>query len=70
MTIGISIGTFIGDYLGKFIMNNNISKIGDDMSAVQVYRMHHHPGFEIWIGTIILFVLIGVLANIFLKRND
>lgn len=69
MTIGISVGTFIGNYLGEFIMNNNISKIVDDMSAEQLYRMHHHPGFEIWIGTIVLFVLIGVIVHIFYKKK-
>lgn len=69
MTMGISIGTFIGNYLGKFIKNKNISKIIDDMSAGQVYRMHHHPGFEIWIGIIIMSIIIGVIFNI-IKKNE
>ena len=69
MALGIFVGSFLGNYMGGFIRANNIKKIVEGMTAEQVYRMHHHPGFEIWIGTIIFFILIGTILNVFIKRN-
>lgn len=69
MTLGIFVGSFLGNYLGGFIRANNIKKIIDGMTGEEVYRMQHHPGFEIWIGTIVFFLLIGIILNLFIKRN-
>lgn len=69
MTIGISSGIFIGNYLGGSIKRFNEENIIESMRPEEVYRLRHHPGFEIWIGIIILSILIGiVLQNVIEKK--
>lgn len=77
MAAGIVVGVCIGNYFGELLMDSNVRKIVKGMSEKDVYRLHHHPGFEIWIGTIFLLVLIGIIVQIasqhkplwFIKRN-
>ena len=64
MAAGIVIGVFVGNYVGKLFMVFNESKIVESMSAEDIYKLHHHPGFEIWIGTILLLILIGIIVQI------
>ncbi|MDO5726051.1 MAG: hypothetical protein Q4P29_07140 [Tissierellia bacterium] len=59
-------GIIIGQFLGDFIRNQNISKITSDMNAEQIYRMHKHPGFQIWIIVMIISIVISL---IFKKRK-
>ena len=69
MTIGITSGIFIGNYLGGSIKRFNEENIIESMRPEEVYRLRHHPGFEIWIGIIILSILIGiVLQNVIEKK--
>ena len=63
MSAGIAIGVFIGNYIGNMIVAFNQGKIVEDMNTEDIYRLHHHPGFEIWIGTIFLLVLIGIIVQ-------
>ena len=58
--LGSICGLFLGNYLGEFIRQRNIAKITADMGAEQIHRLHHHPGVEIWLGTLMVFVIIGV----------
>ena len=70
MTIGIAIGIFVGNYLGALIKRYNESKIAEGMKAEEVYRLKHHPGFEIWIGIILLSIVIGIIMQIiYTKKN-
>jgi hypothetical protein len=69
MTIGIAIGIFMGNYLGAWINRYNESKIVEGMTAEEVYRLRHHPGFEIWIGVILLFIVIGFFLQIILTKK-
>lgn len=69
MTIGITTGIFVGNYLGALIKSYNESKILDGMKAEEIYRLRHHPGFEIWIGIIILFIVIGAIMQIAVKKK-
>lgn len=69
MTMGISSGIFIGNYLGALIKSYNESKILDGMKAEEIYRLRHHPGFEIWIGIIILFIVIGAIMQVSVKKK-
>lgn len=66
--LGIVLGLFTGNFLGNIIMNYNISKIVQSMSAEQVSRLHHHPGFEIWMSLIVLSFVIGVIINCVTKK--
>ncbi|WMM26244.1 hypothetical protein RBU61_06090 [Tissierella sp. MB52-C2] len=69
MTIGITTGIFVGNYLGALIKSYNESKILDGMKAEEIYGLRHHPGFEIWISIIILFIVIGVIMQITVKKK-
>lgn len=69
MTIGITTGIFIGNYLGALIKSFNESKIIESMTAEEVYRLRHHFGFEIWIGVIILSIIIGIMVQISEKKK-
>lgn len=69
MAIGITNGIFIGNYLGALIKNYNESKIFNDMNVGEIYRLGHHPGFGIWIGTILLFIVIGAIMQIVVKKK-
>ena len=64
MVAGIVIGVFIGNYIGNMIVAFNQGKIVEDMNAEDIYRLHHHPGFEIWIGVILLFISIGIIVQL------
>ena len=63
MTTGIVVGIFIGNYLGKLIKVINEAKIIEGMKAEVVYRLHHNPGFEIWIIIILLSIVIGIVVQ-------
>jgi len=69
MTIGITTGIFAGNYLGGLIKGYNESKIVEGMRAEEIYRLRHHPGFEIWIGIILLFIVIGIIVQITVTKK-
>ncbi len=70
MTIGITTGIFVGNYLGALIKGYNEQKIIDSMKMEEIYRLRHHPGFEIWIGIILLFIVIGAIIQIAIKKKS
>lgn len=69
MTAGIVIGIFIGNFLGRSIKELNKGKIVEGMKAEEVYKLQHHPGFEIWIGVILLSIVIGIVMHIITKKS-
>jgi hypothetical protein len=66
---GIAVGIFIGNFLGRSIMIFNEGKIIKGMKTEDVHRLHHHPGFEIWIGVILLFISIGIIVQLILAKK-
>ncbi|WIV12717.1 hypothetical protein [Proteiniborus sp. MB09-C3] len=68
MTTGIVVGIFVGNYLGRLIKGFNEGKIVEGMKAEEVYRLRHHPGFEIWIGVILLSIVIGIVMQMIGKH--
>lgn len=70
MSTGISVGIFVGNFLGRAMKRLNERKIVEGMKAEEIYRLQHHPGFEIWIGTILLFIVIGIaMQNAVTKKS-
>lgn len=70
MMIGITIGIFVGNFLGYSIKVSNEQLIIEGMEAEIVYRLQHHPGFEIWIGTILLAIIIGTIIQFYLSKKQ
>lgn len=68
MMIGITIGIFVGNFLGHSIKVSNELIIIEGMEAEMVYRLQHHPGFEIWIGTILFTIVVGIFVHFFTKE--
>lgn len=64
MTVGIAVGIFIGNFLGGAIKGFNALKIVEGMKAEEVYRLQHHPGFEIWIAVILFSIVVGIVMQI------
>lgn len=69
MTTGIVVGIFAGNYIGKLIKGINAEKIVQGMKPEEVYRLRHNPGFEIWIGMILLFIIIGIMIEIIAAKK-
>jgi hypothetical protein len=69
MTAGIIIGIFLGNYLGRFIKGVNVSKIVEGMNAEDRYRLRHNPGFELWLGVILIFVITGIIVQIISSKK-
>ena len=69
MSGGIVFGVFIGNYLGKWIMLDNIEKINQSMDAQEVAMLNQNPGFIIWLVVILISIGIGTINQIIIKRK-
>jgi len=63
LTVGNLIGIIAGQLSGDYIKNENIKKITETMEAHEVYRLHTHYGFYIWVLTLVIFLVIGVVVQ-------
>ncbi|MDF2511567.1 MAG: hypothetical protein K0S04_1433 [Herbinix sp.] len=69
MTAGITLGIFIGSFLGNVIKISNESKIIEGMTGEEIYRLRHHPGFEIWMGIILLSIVVGFIVQLIVTKK-
>ena len=53
----------LGQVIGDRIRAYNISTITPDMDAGKTAMLHGHPGFEIWLMTLVLTVAIFLIAG-------
>lgn len=63
MTIGISVGIFAANYLGKILRIHNMNKIVEGMQAEEVARLYRNYGFSIWIAIIVVFLILGIIMQ-------
>lgn len=63
ITIGNFAGVVLGQYMGEWLRQQNISKIVPAMDPQTVYQLQHHPGVEIWLLTIGVFSLLSLLLG-------
>lgn len=68
--LGISGGIFLGNFLGNTISEQNILKITDGMSAEQIYHLNHHPGFEIWMLSVGISLILGLILQVIVSRKS
>lgn len=61
VALGNLTGILAGQFLGDWLRAQSIQKITPDMNAETVYHMYHHPGVEIWLAVVALFILASVL---------
>ena len=69
MSTGIVIGLFIGNYLGDLIIKLNMAKVVGGMTNQEMARLHHDPGFSIWIVIILLSIIIGVIVQTIISKR-
>lgn len=68
ITIGNVVGTIVGEFLGNFIIKQNLSHITSETSEDEIYLMTHtHQGWFIWIVTVLMFFVAGVILSIILN---
>lgn len=70
VALGNLAGILTGQFLGDWLRAQSIQKITPDMNAETVYRMYHHPGVEIWLAVVALFVLASALLHLARKRSQ
>ena len=68
VTAGNIIGVVIGQFLGDLIRTENIKKITDTMNPQQIYELHNHPGVPLWLLVIVLFLILGLITDLFFNK--
>ena len=68
VTAGNIIGVVIGQFLGDLIRTENIKKITDTMNPQQIYELHNHPGVPLWLLVIVLFLVLGLITDLFFNK--
>ena len=58
----------IGQFLGDLIQTENIKKITDTMNPQQIYELHNHPGVSLWLLVIVLFLILGLITDLFFNK--
>lgn len=70
LTIGNVFGILLGQLVGDAIRYSNMQKITDDMKEEQRYYLMSHKGVYIWIFTILIFLILGVIISSIMKRKQ
>lgn len=65
--LGNLAGVIFGQVIGDFIVRMNVAKITPEMSSGQVQQLRTHPGFLIWLGIVVLFIIVGIILQ---KHNQ
>lgn len=63
LVIGNIIGIFIGQFIGDYLLYMNIQKITHDMSNEKRASLRIHHGITIWIITILICFIIGLIMR-------
>lgn len=70
LTIGNVLGILMGQLIGDAIRYFNMQKITDVMKEEQRYYLMSHKGVYIWIFTILIFLIFGVIISSIKKRKQ
>jgi hypothetical protein len=75
ITVGCFIGIVLGDVIGQNIINNNWNEInkltsnGITASIETLNRADYHKGVFIWLCTILISTVVGLVADILRKKR-
>ncbi|MGL5259729.1 MAG: hypothetical protein ACRC7V_06415 [Lachnospiraceae bacterium] len=78
LTIGGILGAPLGQFLGDAMQIRNIQSITELMTQEEQARLHLHAGVPIWVTSVIIFGIVGIVIEIlhnkqklnFKKRSD
>ena len=63
LSYSYALAVVFGQVTGEFIRNRNIAKVTAEMTNQEIVRLHHHPGFQLWMAAFaLLMVLFGVFS--------
>lgn len=63
LSYSYALAVVFGQVTGEFIRNCNIAKVTAEMTNQEIARLHHHPGFQLWMAAFaLLMVLFGVFS--------
>ena len=63
ITLGNLVGVVVGQIAGDIIVKLNAAKITPATPPGQAAQLRSHPGFFLWLGTILVFYIAGVLIE-------
>ncbi len=70
LTLGNFVGILIGQFLGEWMLNQNIRKIVPGMDAQTVAELKYtHRGFEIWLLTMVIFLILNKVLTLLLRKR-
>lgn len=69
LTLGNLVGVVAGQVVGDLMLSAAIQKITPDMNAGQAAQLHLHHGVEIWLVTILIFCLTGLLLQLIYQKR-
>lgn len=58
----------LGEVVGTAIRNRNLSRVTPELSAEQLNALYYHPGFEIWIFSLLGIVVLYAIAVLVRKK--
>jgi hypothetical protein len=70
MTIGNIVGLFVGHYLGTHVRSVTMSRITEYMPPHEVHRLHGDPGWLMWIVTVLIFIVVGIVVQTAVKHRS
>lgn len=70
LTIGNIFGILLGQLVGDAIKYSNMQKITNVMKEEQKYYLMSHKGVFIWIFTILIFLIFGVMISSIKKSKQ
>lgn len=63
ISLGNLAGVIFGQVIGDFIVRMNTAKITPEMLPGQAQQLRTHPGFLIWLGVVVLFIIAGIVLQ-------
>ncbi|MBQ7431945.1 MAG: hypothetical protein IJV50_00525 [Lachnospiraceae bacterium] len=64
ITLGNLVGIGIGQIIGDWMQSYSMQKITADMSAEMIYRLQLHYGVVLWLFTILVSTITGIVIQL------
>lgn len=69
LTVGNIAGILVGQIVGDWLRARNIAKVTPEMDPAMKAQLYHHPGFELWLATVLVFFCADLLVTVWKKKH-
>lgn len=69
LTLGNLFGVIFGQVLGDIMRSANIQKVTSEMTEAQKASLYAHHGVELWLGTVFVFLLVGIILQMLFRKK-